>query len=121
MDIEPEVVTPVQPEAAGAPGLVVASEILPGALHLLPLSQRPYFPGQGIPLVVSGTWKSTVDAVVATEHRVLGLVLVKVDEAERAQPADFHRMGTACRIHRVHENGEHLQILLEGQIGRAHV
>ena len=114
MDIEPEVVTPVQPEAAGAPGLVVASEILPGALHVLPLSQRPYFPGQGIPLVVSGTWKSTVDAVVATEHRVLGLVLVKVDEAERAQPADFHRMGTACRIHRVHENGEHLQILLEG-------
>jgi ATP-dependent Lon protease len=99
---------------AGGAGLVIASEVLPGALHLLPLSQRPYFPGQGIPLVVESAWKQTLDAVLATEHRVVGLVLVKTDAAEAARPEDFHRMGTACRIHRVNEQGEHIQILLEG-------
>jgi ATP-dependent Lon protease len=113
MDIEPDAIASPEP-ASAASELVIATEILPGALHLLPLSQRPYFPGQGIPLIVSAAWKSTIDAVVATEHRVVGLVLAKNDEADRAQPADFHKMGTACRIHRVHENGEQLQVLLEG-------
>ena len=102
-----------EPGAGGA-GLVIASEVLPGALHLLPLSQRPYFPGQGIPLIVRSVWKPTVEAVLATEHRVIGLVLVSTDTAEAARSEDFSRWGTACRIHRVHEDGEHIQVLLEG-------
>jgi ATP-dependent Lon protease len=113
MDIEPEGGTPAAP-GAPASGIVIASEVLPGALHLLPLSQRPYFPGQGIPLIVKSVWKPTIDAVAATEHHCVGLVLVRTDEAESASPADFHTMGTACRIHRVHEAGDELQILLEG-------
>jgi ATP-dependent Lon protease len=114
----PEPETPADDrDAASAPHseLIIAREVLPGALHLLPLSHRPYFPGQGIPLIIDERWQPTIDAVTATEHKVVGLVLVKTEDSESASVDDFHRMGTACRIHRVHrDDAGHIQVLLEG-------
>lgn len=111
--------TPVAPNAGEmaeglGSGLVIASEILPAVLHLLPVARRPYFPGQGVPLVLNEAWRPTIDAVVATDHRVVGLVLVRPDDPEHARPEDFYRMGTACRIHRVHHEEGSVQILVEG-------
>ncbi len=95
--------------------LVRARDILPGAIPLLPVSERPFFPGQAIPLLVDPEpWDATIRAAQENAHNIVGLVLVKTDRAEQAGVKDFHRMGTACRIHRVARQDGRMQVLLEG-------
>jgi ATP-dependent Lon protease len=103
---------PAEPKDAG--GLARANEVLPGLIHLLPVAARPFFPGQAVPLLMRAKhWASTLNAVGETEHKVLGVVLVRSETAEEAVPGDFYPVGTACRIHRVHEQDGMLQVLVE--------
>ena len=91
-----------------------ANEVLPGVIHLLPVAARPFFPGQAVPLLMeAGHWTSTLQAVDATPHKVLGIVLVRGDSAEQAGVDDLYRVGTAARVHRVQRTGERLQVLVE--------
>jgi ATP-dependent Lon protease len=100
---------------ADTQGLVRSGDILPARIHVLPLSNRPFFPGQAMPLVLDAQhWSKTLKAVADTEHTVLGLVAVKGDTSEQARVADFYTMGTACRVHHVHREGDKLQVMLSG-------
>ena len=91
-----------------------ANEILPGMIHLLPVAARPFFPGQAVPLMMNAAhWAPTIKAIGETEHKVLGVVLVTREHAEEAGPRDFRTVGTACRVHRVHEQDDQLQVLVE--------
>ncbi len=91
-----------------------ANEVLPGQIHLLPVAARPFFPGQAVPLLMDAEhWTSTLEAVDETEHKVLGIVLIPGDTAEEAKPGDFHRVGTACRVRRVQQTENRLQVLVE--------
>ena len=95
--------------------LVHSRDVMPTLLHILPLPNRPFFPGQAIPLVVErGEWQDTLKAAVDTAHKMIGLVMVKPDELDNLHADDFYLMGTACRIHRVVQSEEKLQILVEG-------
>jgi ATP-dependent Lon protease len=58
-------------------------------------------------------WSTTLHAVGETEHKILGVVLVKSETSEDAGPGDFYPVGTACRVHRVHRQEGHLQVLVE--------
>ncbi|MGE5153101.1 MAG: endopeptidase La [Bdellovibrio bacteriovorus] len=109
-----------QPEAELAEGsestltLARANDMLPGQIHLLPVASRPFFPGQAVPLMMDAEhWSSTIKAVGKTEHKILGVVLVGSETSEEATPADFYHIGTACRVHRVHRQDGHLQVLIE--------
>jgi ATP-dependent Lon protease len=94
--------------------LTRANAVLPGLIHLLPVASRPFFPGQAVPLVMDAKhWAPTLKAVGETEHKILGVVLVDSETAEEAEPAAFAHVGTACRVHRVHEQEGHLQVLIE--------
>ncbi len=94
--------------------LAKANEVLPGLIHLLPVAARPFFPGQAVPLLMdAGHWAPTLKAVGETEHKILGVVLVGAETAEEAGTADFRAVGTACRVHRVHQEDGHLQVLVE--------
>ncbi len=107
------IVTP-SPVVAGQ-DLARSNDVLPGILHILPIVNRPFFPAQAIPLVVDkAPWQGTVEAATASPHKVVGLVLVRTDDAQAARPGDFYPMGTACRVHRVAEHEDKLQILVEG-------
>ena len=89
-------------------------DVLPGLIHLLPVAARPFFPGQAVPLLMSAKhWTKTIRAVVESDNKILGVVLVTGDTAEEAQPEHFHAVGTACRVHRVHEQDGYLQVLVE--------
>ncbi|MDX1572123.1 MAG: LON peptidase substrate-binding domain-containing protein, partial [Xanthomonadales bacterium] len=91
-----------------------ADEVLPGAIHLLPVAARPFFPGQGVPLVMDARhWRSTLEAAHQTGHDLIGIVLVRGDEAEKARPQDFHQVGTVGRIHRVQPTDGNVQVLVE--------
>ncbi len=106
--------------------LVHYKDVLPTTLPILPLLHRPFFPGQAVPLVVEGeAWKQTIESVVNSEHKMLGLILLKNADAftqkpDTARPKDFYRMGTACRLHRVAKSDDKLQIMVEG-LQRFHV
>jgi ATP-dependent Lon protease len=94
--------------------LARAGEVLPGAIHLLPVAARPFFPGQGVPLLMDANhWLATMKAVETEGHALLGLILTRGDEAEHAGPGDFYRVGTVCRVHRVHQVEDKLQVLVE--------
>jgi ATP-dependent Lon protease len=101
-------------EAPTERALTRANAVLPGLIHLLPVASRPFFPGQAVPLVMDAKhWAPTLKAVGETEHKILGVVLVDSERAEEAEPAAFAHVGTACRVHRVHEQEGHLQVLIE--------
>ncbi|WP_295608551.1 LON peptidase substrate-binding domain-containing protein, partial [uncultured Lamprocystis sp.] len=100
--------------AGGQIQLARASDMLPGQIHLLPVASRPFFPGQAVPLMMAAEhWSSTIEAVGATEHKILGVVLVHSETSEEAGSKDFYTVGTACRVHRVHRQDDHLQVLIE--------
>jgi ATP-dependent Lon protease len=95
--------------------LVRAKDVLPGSIPILPQAERPFFPGQAIPLLVKpDAWEETIKAAQEKANSIIGLMLVKTDRAEQAGVKDFYRMGTACRIHRVGRQDGRMQILLEG-------
>lgn len=99
-------VTPVQ--------LARATDVLPGDIHLLPVASRPFFPGQAVPLMMSAEhWSPTIKAVTKTAPKILGVVLVDSETSEEATTANFRQIGTACRVHRVHHQDGHLQVLVE--------
>ncbi|MEY3219921.1 MAG: hypothetical protein RIT27_1278 [Pseudomonadota bacterium] len=101
--------------------LVNLKDIMPPILHILPLVNRPFFPGQAIPLIMDANlWKETIDAVIESEHKILGLVLLRSENPTDAQTNDFYLMGTACRIHRVSQADDKLQITVEG-LQRFHI
>ena len=102
-------------EADGVNRLVRPADVLPGIVHILPVANRPFFPAQGIPLVLDKEpWQRTIEAASETAHKIVGLVLVRIEDAQSARPQDFYTMGTACRIHRVSQQDDKLQILVEG-------
>jgi ATP-dependent Lon protease len=100
---------------AGNNTIVAAVDILPTTLYLLPLSERPFFPAQALPLLLNEEpWLPTIEAAASREQRVIGLVLVKPDSAEKAGPADFHEIGTAARMHQLARGDNRLQFIAQG-------
>ncbi len=95
--------------------IIAATDILPGSLYLLPLSERPFFPAQALPLLLSeDPWLPTVEAAASREQRVIGLILVKPDSADKAGPDDFYEIGTAARMHQLHRNEGRVQFIAQG-------
>ncbi|MDS4023022.1 MAG: endopeptidase La [Candidatus Competibacter sp.] len=100
---------------AGNNTIVAAADILPATLYLLPLSERPFFPAQALPLLLNEEpWLPTIEAAAGREQRVIGLVLVKPDSAEKAGPADFHEVGTVARMHQLARGDNRLQFIAQG-------
>jgi len=89
-------------------------EVLPGVINLLPVTSRPFFPGQAVPLLMDADhWASTIEAVHESRHGIMGIVLADAPTSETADPSGFHKVGTACRIHRVQKADGKLQVLVE--------
>jgi len=113
MEIEQE--QPGETAAGGTAELIRARDALPAIIPVLPQSERPFFPGQAIPLLVDPErWGATIEAATQSTNNIIGLALVRTGRVDQATVADFHTMGTACRIHRVGSIDGRMQILLEG-------
>ena len=94
--------------------LARANEVLPKVIHILPVAARPFFPGQGVPLVMDAEhWRTTLEAIHKSGTQVVGLILTRGEAAEEARPQDFYGVGTVCRIHRVQQVDDKLQVLVE--------
>ncbi len=105
----------IQSEEVSGGQIIVPGEALPGLIYVIPQDQRPFFPGQVIPLVMEAkTWMPTLEAIREQKQEIVGLIASKKNRSNVAHPQDLYDMGTACRIHRVHREGAQLQVLLEG-------
>ena len=64
-------------------GLVIASEMLPSQLPIIPLRPRPSFPGLLVPLALSGSLQiAAVRQAMDTGAQSLGLIMVREMDAE---------------------------------------
>src|SRR5262245_3381447 len=95
--------------------IVLPSDVLPAVIHLLPQENRPFFPGQAIPLLMNAeVWLPTLKSIQDRKQDIVGLVASRGTPTHPVRPEDLYEMGTVCRIHRVHPVEGHLQVLLEG-------
>ena len=60
--------------------LVVSDPSFPRALHILPVSGRPFFPGQVMPIVVpEDPWRESIERIAEAPNQAAGLLLVQGD------------------------------------------
>ncbi len=116
--IEPEVIQgeATRDDASPRHGeIAVAADILPANLHLLPLSERPFFPAQALPLLMNEEpWLETVHKVGEVPSHAVGLLLTRAEDAEQSTPEDFHPVGTVVRMHQPMRASGKIQFIAEG-------
>ncbi|BBM87727.1 endopeptidase La [Candidatus Uabimicrobium amorphum] len=95
--------------------LIVASEILPQTMPIIPILDIPLFPKMLIPLVISDvSLQETIDLIDKKERPVVGIVLAK-DSQKDLLESELYEYGTAARVHKISSvDEEHIQIMLEG-------
>ncbi len=95
--------------------IILPSAALPGIVQIIPQESRPFFPGQAIPLIMSAEqWLPTLEEVRKRDQDVIGIIATKHDVDGVPGANDLYDMGCLCKIHRVHREGDQLQVLLEG-------
>ncbi|ACH38040.1 DNA-binding ATP-dependent protease La [Citrifermentans bemidjiense Bem] len=87
-------------------GLVLASEVLPAGLPIIPLRPRPAFPNMLIPMAVQDPQQvQAVKRTMETPARAIGLALVK-DPEKPDGPANLHGVGVAGKIVKIMQADE---------------
>lgn len=95
--------------------LTRAADILPQNLYLIPLTDRPFFPPQTLPVILNESpWLETVEKVGETPQHVVGLILGDRDEEGPNDPEAFAPIGTAVRMHQPMRASEKIQFVAEG-------
>ncbi|MCO7222830.1 endopeptidase La [Pleionea sp. CnH1-48] len=89
--------------------------LLPTEICLLPLSERPFFPPQTLPILMNEeVWRETIEYIADTEHKLAGLVLVHNPQPEESSPDEFNDIGTLVRIHHPVLSAGKIQFIAEG-------
>ena len=77
--------------------MVLAGEVLPTSLPIMPIRPRPLFPGIHIPLAIREDQLPVVEWTLESGAKTLGLVLARDLEKEDS-PENLHRVGVAGKI-----------------------
>lgn len=95
--------------------LIKANTNLPHDLYLLPVKERPFFPGQTLPIILSkSSWENTIQKVLDSHQRYLGIIFVDTEDHDKAKVEDFARTGTLIRIHEPKIKSDYIQLVAEG-------
>ncbi len=83
----------------GPGGLVLSDDVLPERIPIIPLQQRPVFPGTTMPLEISDVrLQSAVEFLKKSASKYVGVVLAKEYNQEAPLESELHDMGTVLRI-----------------------
>lgn len=94
------------------PRLILASEILPEHIPILPIRPRPLFPGFPVPLEIGAEQVASVKRALEYASKTIGVVLVR-DPGGTDSPENLHSVGVAAKILRVFQGeGEGTSILI---------
>ncbi|GAB6034753.1 endopeptidase La [Galenea microaerophila] len=95
--------------------------MLPLTLNILPVRERPFFPGQILPVIVSKSlWEETFRDIADGQTKYIGILYVSKqhDEEEVKQedltPEDFARTGTLVRVQDLKIKSDYIQFVGEG-------
>jgi ATP-dependent Lon protease len=106
---------PTNEEQGPSVELVAADDALFRVLHILPVTERPFFPGQVMPLLIrADPWMETVERIGEAPGRTAGILLVKGDGTEIPTPTDFNAMGTVVRVREPQEGDGMILLEVEG-------
>jgi ATP-dependent Lon protease len=95
--------------------IILPGDALPTTIHILPQEQRPFFPGQAMPLVMSAeVWMPTLEAIRERKQDLIGIVATAKSLTGLPSPDQMYDVGTVCRIHKVHQEQGQIQLLIEG-------
>ena len=113
IEYEIEVETDADVQAVPDDGLVLARDLLPSRLPVIPLRPRPAFPGVIIPLTVNGEARvRTIKQAMETESQSIGLVMVKELE-EDDSTTNLQRVGVAAKILKlIHTDDDSAHVLV---------
>ncbi len=90
-------------------------DALPGKLLLLPLTTRPFFPAQTMPIVIpEEPWRETIERVGNTPHHLVGLVYAPTGDGEMPNLEHIKRVGTVVRMHQPMRADGKIQFIAEG-------
>jgi ATP-dependent Lon protease len=101
---ETELVAPQEGQNAPA----VADDVLPDTLYLMPVPNRPFFPGQVQPVAINPQeWGPTLQSVNKAGHGLIGLSYVNQQDPAAIDPRQFPEIGCVVRLHRSPVGSEH--------------
>lgn len=87
----------------------------PQKLFLLPIKERPFFPGQQLPVLISrDAWEATFDEIEARNCNYLGFVYVDREDHETTPATDFHSIGTLVKVSNIKKRDDYIQLVVEG-------
>ncbi len=90
-------------------------EYLPSEIYLLPLSERPFFPPQTLPILMSEeVWRDSIEKISDSEDQVAGLILTETPEVNPAKADEFYTIGTLVSIHHPVMASGKVQFIAEG-------
>ena len=82
--------------------IIIPSEIIPEIIPIIPISQRPIFPGMMMPLVLTGEKMiNTTNEIFNADEKVGGVVLIKNPQEEGVTSADLYSVGVSIKILKV--------------------
>ncbi len=106
---------PQAPATESSAPLARPADLLPNTLYLLPLVDRPFFPAQGMPVVMDEQpWLETVQRIGDEEQPLTALVLTRVALHPVLAAHDFYLVGTAARMHNPNRGEGQIQFVAEG-------
>jgi ATP-dependent Lon protease len=95
--------------------LIKTNNALPEQLFLLPVKDRPFFPGQTLPVILSKElWEKTIRKVLDNKQNHIGIIFVNTENHQQAKTTDFSQTGTIIRIHEPKFKEDHIQLIAEG-------
>lgn len=113
---------PASEDESGKDSVVLAHEMLPDRIYLLPSGAKPVFPGIMFPMVIPPGPAAEViqSAVQEASERVIGFVLTRDEESAtesgEIDQEQLYRIGCAVRILRLQEQQDgSLHILMQGE------
>lgn len=112
--------------SGGTPGpenesgqLIVAKDILPETLFIIPISHRPIFPGMMIPIVLTGDFMiETANRILETDNKIGGVALSHEQHDGNPRSDDLYTVGVSIKVLRVTPIDEKTIQMMINALGR---
>jgi len=99
--------------------LIIAEDIRPESMSIIPVSQRPIFPGMMIPLIITGdVMIESAQEIIDSQHKIGGVVLIKNHLERMPKSEDLYTVGTAVKIIKITPIDEKTAQVMLTAVGR---
>ncbi len=99
--------------------LIIADDFRPERMTIIPISQRPIFPGMMIPLILTGDIMiDSAQEIMDSPSKIGGVVLIKNQHDGMARSEDLYNVGVSIKIIKITPVDERTVQVMLNAIGR---